>query len=369
MRRLEPTSPIHTFTGRFPGEPTDEGRFAHAVVDLVGSKHSETTPTAERFMREAPRLYWHADFPIGGMSQFAQYCVFGLAKEAGVTVLLDGQGADEQLGGYGNTITRAFLSQLLDEGRLWAFATERARHARNAPNTFGLARFLFESSPLQRLRPILRRATGRGHVTRSHLLCTGAVTRLAQRPADTRNLSSVLWNLSFRTMLSSLLRFGDRLSMAHSREVRLPFCDHRLTEFVFTLSPDLLLGDGQVKRVLRMAAAGLVPSSVLERPKQGFVPPQTQWLVGPLTEWLTRLADEPGPLEPHLSMSHIRTLVRAPALERKRDASALWDSANLLAWSRFALEPIQRLPAMSVTAPSGDGDDFRSRPPDLKAHP
>ena len=79
--------------------------------------------------------------------------------------------------------------------------------------------------------------------------------------------------------LKGLLRYADRNSMAHSREVRLPFLDHRVVEFVFSLPDSFLLRDGWTKWILRQAISDLLPKEVVWRvEKVGFEPPQTEWL-------------------------------------------------------------------------------------------
>jgi asparagine synthase (glutamine-hydrolysing) len=261
IRRLEPRADLRTFTGRFPGDPLDEGRYASLVVAASRTVPFEVAPTPERFMHDAARLYWHADFPIGGMSQFAQWCVFHLASENGVTVLLDGQGADELLGGYGNRIVEAFLAQLRAEHRARAYLFERAAAARSNPARFSWPRLVLNAPAARPLRRLVRRAAGRAALTPADLVRERWLAEAAlERPAPLAEeslpaehaLSLELWRLSFRTMLSALLRFGDRLSMAHSREVRLPFCDHRVAELAFRVPPDLIVGNrGQAR-----AAAG-----------------------------------------------------------------------------------------------------------------
>jgi asparagine synthase (glutamine-hydrolysing) len=351
MRRLEPGADLRTFTGRFPGHDLDEGAYAQEVVRACHTQAFEVEPTPERFAREAARVYWHADFPIGGMSQFAQWCVFHLASQNGVTVLLDGQGSDELLGGYGNQITAAFLRQLAARGEWRPWLAERAAAARTHPALFTWPRLLLARPGLARVRGLVRRHSGRSQVAREDLFDAGwLASARAQRPepseaeraGDRDALSRILWTLCFRTMLSSLLRFGDRLSMAHSREVRLPFCDHRLAEFAFALSPELLVGDGQVKRVLRLAIQGLVPDAIVTRSKQGFVPPQDRWLIGPLKAFVADLAGDPGPLGGRLDISRMQRLAAADDAARQREVVAVWDTTNLLAWSRHALAPMQQ---------------------------
>jgi asparagine synthase (glutamine-hydrolysing) len=376
IRRLEPTADLRTFTGRFPGDPLDEGRYAQMVVEASRTTASEVEPTPERFLREVSEVYRHAELPIGGMSQFAQWCVFHLAKTGGVTVLLDGQGSDEQLGGYGSTIISAFLAQLRAEGRTQAFLRERRAWARSAPTFFSWPRLLLNETPLARLRPLLRARTKRATLrlpdlfARDYLASAEALPEpLPPEPGAPESgarhaLSRTLYLLSFRTMLSSLLRFGDRLSMAHSREVRLPFCDHRIADYLFSLPPELLVGDGQVKRVLRLAITGLVPDAIVGRPKQGFVPPQQDWLVGPLQGFLEGLAEDGGPLAHCLDLDRIRGLLSADEPSRRRDIELVWDSANLLAWGRHSLDPLRRAPKQAATG-TGTHED---RGPEKAAH-
>jgi asparagine synthase (glutamine-hydrolysing) len=362
IRRLEPGADLHTFTGRFPGDPMDEGRYSDLMVEACNTTSSEVEPTAERFLRDAESVYHHADYPIGGMSQFAQWCVFHLAKTKGVTVLLDGQGSDEQLGGYGGQIIQAFLHQLGAERRIGAWLHERRAWARSYPVLFTWPRLALNETPLARLRPLLRRATDRATTTLPDLfqpswLASAAkgspLPALPADPSDQHALSRMLWQLSFRAMLSGLLRFGDRLSMAHSREVRLPFCDPRLAEYLFSLPPDLLVGEGQVKRVLRLALRGLVPEAIVTRPKQGFVPPQQRWLTGPLQAWINDLAADPGPIGELLDLSRVRSLLAADEGSRRRDIALVWDSANLLAWSRYSHARMRRSPKLSATVDAG----------------
>jgi len=348
IRRLQPASELHTFTGRFPGFALDEGRYASLVSAANQTVSHEVEPTAARFAAEAPALYWHADFPLGGMSQFAQWCVFGLARENGVTVLLDGQGSDEQLGGYGGAITTAFLRELLARGRFRSWFKERKLAQQAQGRSFDWPHALIASLGVPGLEAGIRRVR-RGIVFRDLLDADwvretlGALPELPERDNPKRAVGITLWTLTFRTMLSSLLRFGDRLSMAHSREVRLPFCDHRIAEFAFGLAPELLVGEGQAKGVLRKAIDGLVPPEIVHRAKQGFQPPQDEWVQGLHRALTADLLTAPGPV--------------AEIMDRRRmlrsgdtgDASVRWQLLNTLCWSRHSLERMRALPHISAT--------------------
>jgi asparagine synthase (glutamine-hydrolysing) len=97
------------------------------------------------------------------------------------------------------------------------------------------------------------------------------------------SLRSALYGDSFGMYLTTLLRYGDRNSMAHSREVRLPFCDRRLAELAFSVPASHLMGQAQTKRLLRESMRGIIPEVVRTRwNKQGFRPPQESWFRGRL---------------------------------------------------------------------------------------
>lgn len=282
---LGPDAPYNTFTGHFPGTPADEWSYAEQVVNATGVRSHVVEPTVERLMADLPQFLQFNELPVGSSSQFAQWCVFHLAKENGVTVLLDGQGADEALGGYEQYFAR-YVEALLEKGDTARLARElpliRARYPLAlAPP----ARSLRDRLPF-RLRHGLSNRLGMG----SSLLY-GLRPDVAERVSlenampgkpGFNALTNALVQDTFGRYLTTLLRYGDRNSMAHSREVRLPFCDHRIAEFVFSLPPHLLMGDVQTKRLLRESMRGILPESIRTRwNKQGFRPPQDLWFKSP----------------------------------------------------------------------------------------
>jgi asparagine synthase (glutamine-hydrolysing) len=145
---------------------------------------------------------------------------------------------------------------------------------------------------------------------------------------------------AFHTSLPQLLRYADRDSMAHGREVRLPLLDRRIAEFAFSAPPEYLIGDGQTKRILRDAVRDVVPAEVLARTdKVGFEPPQARWLSTPGA--MSLAADvllDPTSLETGLHDGRvIEEDLRAGAW---RDPGALWRALNANLWMReFAVTP------------------------------
>jgi asparagine synthase (glutamine-hydrolysing) len=270
-----------TFTGQFPGTYADETQYALDVASATHVVNHLVEPTVDRFIDELPAFMWMNELPVGSSSQFGQWCVFELAKQHGITVLLDGQGSDELLGGYEQYFA-FYLESLYELGDHARVAAELPRIRERYPLALtSPTRALRDRLPF-RLRHLLANRLGIG----SNLLyglqpavVKGIIADSArQRLPGFHALSSALAEDSFGRYLTTLLRYGDRNSMAHSREVRLPFCDHRLADFALSLPPHLLMGEVQTKRLLRESMRGILPESIRKRwNKQGFRPPQDLW--------------------------------------------------------------------------------------------
>jgi asparagine synthase (glutamine-hydrolysing) len=282
-RALGADVPYHTFTGRFPGTPADEWRYAHQVIEATRVESHETEPTPDGLARELASFAWHNELPVGSSSQYAQWCVFRLAKQHGVTVLLDGQGADELLGGY-EQYFRNYLRSLVQAGDAVKALAEEPLIRKRYPAALDDAAGVWKARLPFGLRRALARALGKGSDFRFGLTPDG-LAMMADTPVGTGALAlpEALLEDSFRAHLPTLLRYGDRNSMAHSREVRLPFCDHRLAEFAFAQPVEYLMGGAETKRLLRHAMKDVLPEEVRTRwNKQGFLPPQDAWLGGVL---------------------------------------------------------------------------------------
>lgn len=277
--------PYHTFTGRFPGTWADEWRYAQDVVSATGVTPHVVEPTVDGFVEDLPSFTWFNELPVGSSSQYAQWCVFRLAREHGVTVLLDGQGADELLGGYEQYFGR-YVQALRERGEFDRLSRELPGIRERYPLALvPPARALRDRLPFG-IRHWLSNRLGVGTSLLYALKPDIAREVSAQAAADRRPMFTALHDAleadSFGRYLTTLLRYGDRNSMAHSREVRLPFCDHRLAEFVFRMPPHVLMGAVQTKRLVREGMKGVLPESIATRwNKQGFRPPQEQWFESP----------------------------------------------------------------------------------------
>lgn len=285
-------APYNTFTGRFPGTHADEWQYAEQVIEATGVQSHVVEPTADGFVDDLGEFMWLNELPVGGSSQYAQWSVFRLAKQQGVTVLLDGQGSDEILGGYEQYFA-AYVQSLRAAGDTQRLARELPQIRARYPQALTPpARALRDRLPF-RLRHWLANRRDMGTSLLYGLRPGVAVqvqaeTVLPDLPGF-NPLANTLVQDSFGRFLTTLLRYGDRNSMAHSREVRLPFCDHRIAEFVMRLPPSLLMGEVQTKRLLRESMRGILPEGIRTRwNKQGFRPPQELWFQAPRFRELAR---------------------------------------------------------------------------------
>jgi asparagine synthase (glutamine-hydrolysing) len=345
-------TPYDTFTGRFPGSNADEGEWADEVVRAAHTRSHIAEPTPEGLLAEIADFAWHNELPTGSASQYAQWSVFRLAKETGITVLLDGQGADELLGGY-EQYFGPYLASLAPQDQ----ATERAKIAARYPLGLASTRERLSRSLPRRVAHGLAGAMNAGSDAAFGLAWPVAERMYHALPKpgaapDFHPLGAALHRDMLSATLPVLLRYGDRNSMAHSREVRLPFCDHRLAEFVFSLPPAYLMGGAETKRLLRGALSGVLPEKIRTRwNKQGFVPPQVDWFRGSLGPAIRAIIEDPS----FRDSTFWRARWWRSALDRFQKgetalASVLWRPFMEHAWRTHFVERIGREPALPVFA-------------------
>lgn len=245
-----------TFSARFNNFSKDEGVF---IKKLLESKNGiighDVYPTLEGFKNDFGKLIYHQEEPFGSASVYNQFAVMRLAHQKNIKVLLDGQGADEILGGYigyyfHHLIRMAILSPLkfVQEKRL--YNQVHSEHIK-----FRLPRRL----PFWLLKKSI---TGKGIIY-------------------DRDVREIMRDETCYTNLPSMLRYADKNSMAHSVEVRLPFLDHKLVEFLYDLPSEYLFNSGWTKSLLRKSFQHNLPNEICWRvDKIGYEAPQSKWLEG-----------------------------------------------------------------------------------------
>jgi asparagine synthase (glutamine-hydrolysing) len=272
------------FSVLYPDVGLDESPFVDSVVRASGVEASAARPTSAELLADLPRVAQDQDEPFPSAGVYSQWRVMRLANEAGIRVLLDGQGGDEALAGP----TRA-----LGEARAAARVTGR-------PLAFFLGLFAYHALPIpETLRARLLASSATHGRVPANLLNRAAGGRALPRSARhqaRRTLAHERRAELSAASLPALLRYEDRSSMAFSIEARTPFLDYRLVERALALPATNLIRDGWTKALLREAMKGLLPEEVrLRRDKLGFGTPERRWLreIAPqVREWLRLVSAE-----------------------------------------------------------------------------
>jgi asparagine synthase (glutamine-hydrolysing) len=327
----------HAAFGYVPPEREhSEQRYMDAVAQRCGTDLTLVAPTSEEFISALPSVIVSQDEPFGSTSIVAQWFVFRAAQQAGIKVMLDGQGADEVFGGYHGYLT-LIARNLVMSGRPLAFV----RFARACRASAGRSPYPHTSALVALLPPALRsmavrarrarRATAHTRPYIAAALCT--LARESDR-SELLDADGILRADVEGQSLPGLLRYEDRNSMAHSVEARVPYLDHRLVELAFRIPALQRMKDGVPKQVLREALRDVLPSIILERrDKIGFrATPSATWEFA--RRHRTALIEARSePEERWFVAGEIARLIDSPV----RDAGlefALWRMINAKLWAR-----------------------------------
>lgn len=279
---------LHTFTACYEQRRFDERAYALEVANAVGAAPHLVFPSPADFWSDFERIAWHQDMPFGSLSFYAQWRVMRAARDAGVKVLIDGQGGDEVFGGYAK-FRYAYLASLLRGRRFGGFTRELAQMIRH-----GDRHVLDIRNGFRYLPSFIRRALGVDAVLRRVVVAdwdtavadeSTPATRWWRyaRTGDGRDGWSLVQRIQADDItvdtLPQLLRMEDRSSMAFSIESRVPLLDHRVVEYGVSLPDHLKVHRGYSKFAMREAMRGILPEAVRRRTsKLGFTVPDRRWI-------------------------------------------------------------------------------------------
>ena len=273
-----------TFSAVFPGFEKDESAYIKTVAQQYSVDNFTVTPSADDFIKDLQTLLFHQEEPFQSASIYAQYKVYQLAKEHGVTVILDGQGADETLAGYPKYY-HWYWQELISKGKWAKSKQERNFASQNGQKVdWGWKNYIAAFLPQVAANQLEK--TAYRQILHNHELSKDFVHENLNRdsiykPAFAK-LNDILYFNTMQFGLEELLRYADRNSMAHSLEVRLPFLSHELVQFVFSLASNSKISNGFTKFLLRNAMSNKLPASIVWRKdKIGFEPPQKLWMQQP----------------------------------------------------------------------------------------
>jgi asparagine synthase (glutamine-hydrolysing) len=334
-REVEPSLP--TFTVGYDVDGYSEIEVAERTAADLGLRLKSTVVSAEDMMRALPRIVWHLDDPVADP---ALVPLFFLAEAASrdVSVVLSGDGADEVFGGYGiyrEPFSLSALSGLPDPMQRGLRAVSRAIPQGVRGKSFlergttpieeryyGNARIFSEDEKATLLRgydPSVR-----------HTAVTAPV--FAEVP-DLDDVSTMQYVDLYTWLRGDILVKADRMSMAHSLQLRTPFLDRAVFEVAATLPTELKVPahGHETKLALRRAMAGLVPDAIVDRKKLGFPTPIRPWLRGPMYEWADDLLARSGAGD-LIDLEYVRGLLRAHRGKHGDQSRKVWAVLVFCVW-------------------------------------
>lgn len=320
----------HTISSCFDNKAYDEQEYIDEVVKCTNVVSHKTFPREEDLFGQLDDMIWYMDEPFASTSMYAQWNVFKATKENGLTVMLDGQGADEQLAGYTNFYAVLF-TDYLKKGKILSFVREYKAYKKLRASTEKYIDF----------RDVLLVCLG-GLVNIGWL--TGAVKKILRKhpynlPFDKadliyvdsqrdrypiRNSRKFIYD-SLYVGLQALLRYEDRNSMAFSIESRVPFLDYRLAELIYSAPISYKIHKGVTKSLMRDGLADVLPEKIRTRySKFGFVTPEDQWIRENAEEFGAAFHRACKNISQFMDTSQLEQWYDDHALQMKRNEFLVW---------------------------------------------
>ena len=267
----------------FTDKRYDEQEYIDEVLNNTDVEGVKIFPKGDDLLSELDDVIWYMDEPFSSTSQYAQWNVFKGAKNNGLTVMLDGQGADEQLAGYTGFYSVIF-AEYLRKFRFVSFARELKNYKKLRASTEQYVKSykIIVEALISAYLP--RKLQKLGKLYLFYLR--------RESPFEKQDIKDTIMGLdlypannsrkyildNFKCNLSMLLRFEDRNSMAFSIESRVPFLDYKLVETAFKMPIEYKINNGITKRILRESITDLPEMIRTRYSKLGFVTPEDQWI-------------------------------------------------------------------------------------------
>jgi len=327
---------ISTFSVGYAESGYSELSEARQTAQHLGTDHNEYIITPAEFLEHLPRLLWHLDEPVADPAAISLFFVAREAKKK-ITVTLSGEGADEVFAGYGIYREPSALAPL----------QHLPLPVRGLLDL--LARYLPSGLPgknyLNRARrPIEERFIGNAFIfspeEKKQLLTAGPglspyrlTAPLYRRVAHLDEVARMQY-IDIHTWLpGDILVKADKMTMANSLELRVPFLDHHVFEFAATIPLSLKIQGKKTKKLLREAFKDMLPAQAVNRPKRGFPVPTREWLKrDDFRSFFRQLLQEEG--TPWFHKKTVEQLYRAHIAGIQDNSRKLWTILIFLLWHR-----------------------------------
>ncbi|MFX3630007.1 MAG: asparagine synthase (glutamine-hydrolyzing) [Ectobacillus sp.] len=330
-----------TFSVGFEREGFSEVDVAKETAEKLGVKNYSVLVTPEEFMNEFPKIMWHMDDPLADPAAVPLYFV---AKEARkhVTVVLSGEGSDELFGGYniyrepsslkmfsyipepGKRMLKA-LSGVLQEGVKGKSFLERGctpieqRYYGNAK--------IFTESEKAKLMKHYNDSVNYMDITKP----------LYNEIHSYDDVSKMQYIDMFTWLRGDILVKADKMTMAHSLELRVPFLDKEVFDVASKIPTELKIANGTTKAILREAVKGIVPDHVLDRKKLGFPVPIRHWLKNEMHDWAVNIIKE-SETESLIDKKVVLDLLEAHCAGKGDYSRKIWTVLSFMVWHQIYLE-------------------------------
>ena len=300
---------IHTYSAVFPEYHLDESSYISLVTEKFNLKSVLIYPRPDDFIEVLRKMIWHMDYPTLSRPAFSYFEIMKDIGKSDSKVILEGQGADEQLAGYVHKYTHLYIADILRDRELPV--SEKIRKIyKTVKNTYKTSGFRPFRVSLGKLFPSLHRLYKKIIGIEGVLKINNHGEREEHKENGNEQSRSVLMTRLYkdhsRENLPYLLKYGDALSMANSVESRLPFLDYRIVEFIFGLPYSEIMNEGDSKNILRNSLGHLLPEEIVRRSKIGFATPVGEWLI-----------------------SNINNLVNSVLLSEKANSRNLYDQRKI----------------------------------------
>ncbi len=335
--------PIKTYTIGFEDSGFDETPYAREIATQFGTAHSEQILATDA-LDVIEDIAWYLDEPLGDSSVIPTYMVSKLAAQD-VKVSLSADGGDELFAGYEKYVIESrernyrYIPSLVRSGlgRVGKALPDSARGKNFLEHLAldGVDRYL-DASTFFRLKDQKRLFRPEVFELMSGDPCRVETRSLRKHGSDW--LSSVQY-LDLKSYLPlDILTKVDRMSMAHSIEARVPLLDHKLVEFAATIPPELRLRGDATKYIFKKAMRGILPDTIIDRPKHGFAVPLRQWFKGRFDGFLhDLLLSDTSRRRGILNISYVEHLIQLHRGGRELD-SQLWTLISFELWCRTFMD-------------------------------
>ena len=351
------SQPLPTFTIGYADHTFSEWDYARRAAKHYGTEHHEIVvdPVTPDLIEDA---VWHLDEPMTDLSSLPFHVLSRNARKH-VTVCLSGEGGDEVFVGYDRfiaskldrtvyTLLPSFLRQQIIRPVVeWLPDRPQKKGAINLLKRFIEGATLPVEAEHMRWQYFSsieqdRKLFTSAFLNRITLDPFEPIRRCAALAGETDRLSKECYVDTRLTMPDSVLMKVDKMSMAASLEVRVPFLDHRLVEFATKIPSATKFPGLRTKAIYRKAMEGILPSFILERGKQGYSLPLKTWLRGELREYMTTLLNGSPLIQEHMNLSHVNVLIDEHQRHIKNHNHVLWGLMNLALWHRRYIEDTTR---------------------------